>query len=92
MEKLYSTISKLALDRLKFYSSSRLYRNSFKLFQHYKYNKFIECPDEAVVTEKLIDHYFLSRLSPVKPRRTIKLQPINHAANKQSTNRYKTYK
>ena len=43
--------------------------------------------DEAVVTEKLIDHYFLSHLSPVKPRRTIKLQPINHATNKQSTNR-----
>ena len=27
----------------------------FKLFQHYKYNKFIECSDEAVVTEKLIN-------------------------------------
>ena len=60
-----------------------------KLFQHYKYNKFIKCPDETVVTENRLtnDHYFLSHLSPVKPRRTIKLQPINHAANKQSTNR-----
>ena len=28
---------------------------SFKLFQHYKYNTFIECSDEAVVTEELIN-------------------------------------
>ena len=33
-----------------------------------------DCLDEAVVTEKLIDYYSLSHLSPVKPRRTIKLQ------------------
>ena len=51
------------------------------------YYKFIECPDEAVVTEKLIDHYFLSHLSPVKPKRTIKLQPINHSASKHAANK-----